>query len=75
MNETPNVGYAEIAADGVLTLHLIGTGGGGEIAHAIKSYKPGDPYYEEADYGDSALNYTFNWWALRWAQGGRGGLS
>ncbi len=47
MNETPNVGYAEIAADGVLTLHLIGTGGGGEIAHAIKSYKPGDPYYEE----------------------------
>lgn len=47
MSEKPNVGYAEISPDGVLTLHLIGTGGGGEIAHAVKTYKPGDPYYDE----------------------------
>ncbi|WP_284361800.1 hypothetical protein [Candidatus Phycosocius spiralis] len=47
MNKMPNVGYAEISSDGVLTLHLIGKSDEGDIVHAIKSYKIGDPYYEE----------------------------
>jgi hypothetical protein len=47
MTNNPNVGYAEISNDGVLTLYLVGVGGGGEIAHGIKTYKPGDPYYDK----------------------------
>lgn len=47
MKKPEPIGYAEISADGTITLHLAGSVNGGAIAHMTKAYKPNDPYYAD----------------------------